>query len=374
MFTTSVKEYGDLLRKGYEAKVPMYVYGAPGIGKSEIPRQIFPDVAKGMKREYVDWTDLSVEQKMECINNPEKYWVFCDQRVGQMDSTDLRGIPNMVNSDMLETIPMSWVVYFTKAKSAGAIFFDELNLAPPVVAGQAYQIINERAIADRRLSKDTYVFGAGNRAGIDQAFVHEMPFPLRDRFAEYEIEPDVESWTEWAYGKVNPHLIAFIQWKASYLFKVDENKAGKASTPRGIVRASTLMDKTDVLSPDAHMLISVSVGEAFATEFQAYTKCFKALDWKKIYENPECVENMSIDKLWAVIGGLTEHFQKMDKVNKESQAKFDNIMNIIDKLAPDFLIVSLRMIKDSDLEKFRKFIKKCPVTTNLIKKAGKFII
>jgi hypothetical protein len=377
MFTTNVKQYGMLLRRGYEKKVPMFIFGPPGCGKSELPRQVFPQIAKEMKRTFLEWTDLAIEQKLEAINNPEKYWVFCDQRVGQMDSTDLRGIPNMVNSEMLETIPMSWVIYFTKKGAAGSIFFDELNLAAPVVAGQAYQIINERAIADRRLADDVFVFGAGNRAGVDQAFVHEMPFPLKDRFCELEIEPDVESWTEWASGKVNPHLVAFIQWKSSYLYKVDEKKSCKSSTPRGIVRASKMLEGEEVTSNNAHMLISISVGEAFATEFQAYVKCYSQLKWDNIFSKPEAVANMSIDKKWAVIGGLAEHFERLDsKVTTESQNMFNKIMSVVNVLEADFAVVSLRMIKGSEesLAKFRKFIKKYANVDKLVGKFGKFIL
>jgi len=376
MYTVSTKTYGQLLEKCYNTKTPLFAMGGPGIGKSEIPRQVFPGIAKEMKREFVEWVKLSQDEKSACIKNPEKYWIFCDQRVGQMDSTDLRGIPNMINSEMLETIPMSWVIYFTRPKAAGAIFFDELNLAAPVVAGQAYQIINERAIADRVLADDVYVFGAGNRAGIDQAFVHEMPFPLRDRFCEFNIEPDVQSWTEdYAAANVNSHLVAFIQWKNSYLYKVDEKKANKSSTPRGISRASRLIEGYDITSNDAHMLISISVGEAFATEFQAYVKCYSQLNWETLFKKPESIKDMSVDKLWAIIGGLGEHFGKLpEKQNAESQKRFEMIMSLVENMRKDFAIVGLRIIKDSNLTKFRKYATKWKGLNDMAKDLGKFIL
>ena len=89
------------------------------------------------------------------------------------------------------------------------IFFDEINLAPPTVAGSAYQIINDRTISDRRLADDVFCMGAGNRAE-DKAHIFDMPMPLHDRFAEVEIGVNLEDWTEWAAGKINSHLISFI--------------------------------------------------------------------------------------------------------------------------------------------------------------------
>jgi hypothetical protein len=372
----STGQYGEILKRCFSTKTPLYVYGGPGIGKSEIPRQVFAGVADTMHRTFLEWTNLTSEQKADCIKNPEKYWIFCDQRVGQMDSTDLRGIPNLTKDTLgLECIPMSWVIYFTQTKAAGAIFFDELNLAAPTVAGQAYQIINDRTISDRKLADDVYVFGAGNRQ-TDQAHVFAMPFPLRDRFCECEIRPDSKEWTTWASGKVNPHLIAFVNWKESYLYRVDKCSDNKSSTPRGIVRASKLVNDMDITSNDAHMLVSISVGESFATEFQAYCKHFRSLDWKVIYSKPETVENFEIDKLWAVVGGMAEQFGRLKTTAKDAPVTakvYDSMMNVILHIRADFAIVTLRMMKDSDAKKFGALVMESEAFDDIFEKYGKYI-
>jgi len=376
MYTINTETYAQVLDKCYKTKAPLFVYGPPGVGKSEIPRQVFPKTAKSMNRTYLDWVESTHDEKMAAIESPEKYWVFCDQRVGQMDSTDLRGIPNMINSDMLETIPMAWIIYFTSAKAAGAIFFDELNLAAPVVAGQAYQIINERAVSDRTLAKDVFVFGAGNRAGIDQAYVQEMPFPLKDRFCEVELQPSANLWIKnYAAKNVNPHLVAFIGWKASYLFKVDESKTNKSSTPRGIKRASDLMDGMDILSNEAHMYVSMSVGEAFATEFQAYTKHYADLDWDELLSNPSVIGEYKIDRVWAVVGGIVERMKCIEaKASPQNQALFDSYMDLVyPHMATDFAVSTLRMVRDQAGPQWKKFIKKYNKTAELSQKYSKLL-
>ncbi|MFW9948619.1 MAG: hypothetical protein ACFFKA_00665 [Candidatus Thorarchaeota archaeon] len=368
MYSVSTKEYGKLLQRCWDVRSPLYVYGGPGIGKSEIPRQIFEVIAKSKSLKFVEWTDLTLEGKMDCIKNAEKYFVFCDQRVGQMDSTDLRGIPNMINTEMLETIPMSWVIYFTQANANGVIFFDELNLAAPVVAGQAYQIINDRTIADRRLGDNVFVFGAGNRA-IDQAHVFEMPFPLRDRFNEVEIYPSKQEWVEWAAGKVNPHLIAFINWKESYLYNVVSAKNQKSSTPRGITRASKLIGDEDIISDTVHQFVSIAVGEAFASEFQAYCKHYKSLSWDKIYKNPSTVKEFEVDRLWAVIGGMAEQYS-----HSVEDKRFNQMMDVINVMHADFGIVGLRMIKETDFKRFKMQIRKYPNFKQIVEEKGKYIL
>ena len=370
MYTTTTKGYERLLRKCWDKKQAMYVYGGFGIGKSMIPRQVFADIAEKDGKKFVQWETTTDTEKLEMINNPDPYFVFCDQRVGQMDSTDLRGIPNMMNTDMLKTIPYAWVIYFTQPKAHGVIFFDELNLAPPTVSGSAYQIINDRTVSDRRIADDVLLIGAGNRLQ-DKANVFEMPSPLKDRFAEVEIGASAEEWCEWASGKVNPHFVAFINWKPNLLYNPDVKRGDKASTPRGIERASKLLgEDADINSQDSFELISISVGEAFAAQFQAYSKYFAQLNWEKIYTKPETVKAFEVDKVYAVAGGMTDQFLKGVKDDR-----FDEMMDVvIDGMTPDFAIVTLKMMKDGNKKKFTTQIKKCKNFTKIVKEHAKYII
>jgi len=352
----------------YETKIPLMVYGGFGIGKSAIPRQVFEPLAAKKHREFVVWEKTTNEQKNEMIEHPEKYFVFCDQRIGQMDSTDLRGIPNMMDTDKLQTVPYAWVIYFTRPKADGILFFDEINLAPPTVAGSAYQIINDRTISDRKLADDVFCMAAGNRAE-DKAHIFDMPMPLHDRFAEVEMGINVDDWTEWASGKVNPHLISFINWKPNRLYHADVKKGDKASTPRAVERASILLRDGDISDNHSFEMVSIACGEAFAAEFQAYAKYHSQLNWAAIYKNPEMVQKFEMDKLWAVAGGMTDQFLKGVK-----DEVFSAMMDVALEMRPDFALVTLKMCKDGNKKQFTTQIKKCKKFQEIVKKHAKFII
>jgi len=368
MLKLSTKMYKQALLRCYKTKDPLFVSGPPGIGKSEIPRQVFTQIAKKKGLEFVIWDKTSKEEKQELFDNPSKYFVLCDQRLSQMDTTDLRGIPKLDGDETLESLPPSWIVYFTNPEAQGIIFFDEINLATPIVVGSAYQIIHDRSISDRKLSDHVMLIAAGNRAE-DKAFTFDLPLPLRDRFCEAELYPDVESWTKWAGGaQVNPHLIAFVNWKESYLYRIDENGSDKSVTPRGIARASRLLGKDNITSADANTYISLSVGEAFATEFQAYVKYFKELDWKVIFEDPASVKDMEVNKLFAVAGGLSEKFLKDYKI-------FDQVINVVSELPEEFGVMTLRLMKDGQPVSFKRRAESSKVFRNDVgPKIGKFII
>jgi len=368
MYKTSTLGYQTMLLDCYNTKVPLMVYGGYGIGKSQIPRQVFIELAKTKNKTFVEWEHTTDEEKNEMIKNAEKYFVFCDQRIGQMDSTDLRGIPNMMDTEKLKTIPYAWVIYFTQKNADGVIFFDEINLAPPTVAGSAYQIINDRCISDRKLGDDVFCMGAGNRME-DKANIFTMPMPLHDRFAEVELTVDEKAWTAWALNKVNTHLVTFIAWKPSRLYYTNLKRGDKPSTPRAIHRASTLLGDTDITTDRAFELIAISCGEAFAAEFQAYAKFYSELNWKTIYENPESVQKFELDKLWAVAGGMADQFLKgvTDKV-------FERMMFVTQAMKPDFAIVALRMMKDGNKKKFMVQMKKCANFQKIVNDNAMYII
>ena len=368
MYSTTTKGYGRILRSCWKSKIPLHVYGGFGIGKSAIPRQEFIQIAEKLDKKFVEWEHTTESEKMAMIADANKYFVFCDQRVGQMDCTDLRGIPNMMNTEMLKTIPYAWVIYFTQPNAHGVVFFDELNLAPPTVAGTAYQIINDRTISDRKVADDVLMIGAGNREQ-DRANVFQMPSPLKDRFAECEITCNQDEWCEWASGKINSHLVAFINWKPNLLYNPDVKKGDKASTPRGIERASKLIGDLEIDDDIVFELVSISLGEAFASQFSAYTKYFKSLEWEKIYKKPDIIKSFDIDKVYTVAGGMTDQFLK--GVNDE---RFEEQMKVVLAMNPDFAIVTLKMMKDGNKKKFTTQIKKCKDFSKIVQEHAKFII
>lgn len=384
MYRIKCDEYANILEKCFEAKTPLMVYGPAGVGKSEIPRQVFEKVAKKMNRTYREWAHLSKEEKLDAIKNPTKYFIFCDQRIAQMDPTDLRGIPNMTKGDMLECIPLSWIIYFTTPGAAGIIFFDEINLAAPTVAGQAYQIIKDRTISDRVLAEDVYIIAAGNRL-TDKAYVHDMPIPLRDRFNEVEIHADKDSWTGWAIKNgVNAHLIAFINWKESNLYTLDKmtNQEEKGSSPRSITRASQLIKNLDIISNDTHKMITISCGYPFATEFQAYTKFYSELNWETIFKNPDSVKKFDFDKKWCVSGGLVEQYTNLVGADIEKKKtdknidmeKIEKILQVTDNLGPEMIAIVLKQLMQFNTQYFSDYVCKAKEFTHLAKTFSKYLV
>ena len=369
MLQVNMSGLDGIIKECYDAKIPLFIAGGVGIGKSHRIRYWSEEMAKKQNKKFLDWADTGMDQKLEAIKNADDYFVFCDQRISQKDPTDLQGIFNLSNKDMLDYIPHSWCLYYTQEKAHGIIFFDEINLATPLVSGSAYQIIHDRVISDRKLAKDIFIVSAGNRA-CDKAYVFEMPLPLEDRFMQVELMVDSDSWCDWAIEQgISPHLISFIKWKPTYIYKINDKRTDKSSTPRGITRANTLIKGKTITDTVVHQLVSASVGEAFATEFQAYVKLFQKLDWKKIFDNPKSVQDFEIDKKYALMGGMVEIF-----IKTPVQITFDNIMGVLMHIDEDYAIITLRQIVAGKKSEFRRCIKKAKLADSFIQKYAKYFV
>jgi len=224
-----------------ERKVPVFLWGPPGIGKSSIVAQI----AK------------------------EKKIAFIDLRLSLLDPTDLRGIP-FFNAENNEAIwaPPSFLP--NADQSEGILFLDELNTAAPMVQASAYQLILDRKIGEYRLPEGWAIVAAGNRES-DRGVVFRMASPLANRFVHLEMEASVEDWRSWAVGShIDPSIIAFIAHRPDALFTFDtKNENRSFATPRTWAYVNEIIasePEADLILP----LVAGAIGEELAAAYLGF--------------------------------------------------------------------------------------------------------
>lgn len=117
---------------------------------------------------------------------------------------------------------------------------------------------------------------AGNRVG-DNAGANEIPTHLRNRFAWFEIETDVNSWCAWAEkNDVLPIVIDFIKFRPALINQFDpKSKSNAYATPRSITRLSRVL-KT---APRLHwMTLAAAIcGPTWAAEFEQFRRLHEEL-------------------------------------------------------------------------------------------------
>ena len=230
--------------KALSKRRPLFLWGAPGIGKSEI---------------------------MQFIGNTTNREVI-DIRLPLWEPTDIKGMP-FYNP---EKGAMEWappVELPTDADSKAIIFLDELNAAPPAVQAAAYQLVLNRRVGTYKLPAGVDIVAAGNRDS-DRGVTYRMPKPLANRFLHLEMKPDFDDWFDWAtLNKVHEDVVGYLGFAKQDLFDFDPKSSSHAfATPRSWSFVSDLLDDDDLDSDTLMDLVSGAVGDGLAVKFMAHRK------------------------------------------------------------------------------------------------------
>ena len=244
---TSAQARKSLL-KAFSVKRPLFLWGPPGIGKSEL--------VEGITRD---------------LNG-----LMIDLRLGQMEPTDIRGIP-FYNKDNGK---MDWAppVELPDAETAAqypivVLFLDELNSAAPSVQSAAYQLILNRRIGKYVLPDNVVMVAAGNRES-DKGVTYRMPTPLANRFIHQEMKVDFNSWQTWAVeNKIHKDVVGYLSFAKQDLYDFDAKSASRAfATPRSWSFVSELLGDNTTEDDTIMNLIAGTVGEGLAVKFMAHRK------------------------------------------------------------------------------------------------------
>ena len=166
--TVTATQAKKSLLKAFAVKRPIFLWGPPGVGKSDLVAKVAED-----------------------LGGP-----VIDIRLGQCEPTDIRGVP-YYNRDLNK---MDWAepVDLPTAELADqfpvvVLFLDEMNSAPPSVQAAAYQLILNRRIGRYELPDNVVIVAAGNRDS-DRGVTYRMPTPLANRFIHQEMKCEFASW------------------------------------------------------------------------------------------------------------------------------------------------------------------------------------
>jgi len=298
-----------------DQRLPVFIWGAPGIGKSSIVKAI------------------AKERDME----------FIDLRLSLLDPTDLKGIP-FFDSNTNEGV---WAKpsFLPKSDNAskGILFLDEINSAPPAVQASAYQLVLDRKVGEYELPSGWSIVAAGNREN-DRGVVYRMPPPLANRFVHFEMEVDFEDWKAWAYRVgIDESIIAFLQYDPSQLFNFDPTTNQKSfATPRSWEFTNTIM-KSGVEKELLLESLSGAVGDDSAVAYLSFKRVMETLPDINEILSGEITElaNEDIKLMVALSIGVVNRL----KANA-NQEHIDNVLAFSLSLPNEYAIM---LVKDMQL-------------------------
>ena len=236
------------LRKAFKNQRPIFLWGPPGIGKSDSIKQLGAE------------SDAHVS----------------DVRLSLWEPTDIKGIPYFDSNDgTMRWAPPSELPTQELASQHKQIilFLDEMNSAAPSVQAAAYQLILNRKVGTYKLPDNVVIVAAGNRE-TDKGVTFRMPAPLANRFVHLEMAVDWDDYFEWAVeNKIHKDVVGFLSFSKKSLYDFDPKSSSRAfATPRSWSFVSELLTDDDTDVDTLTDLVSGSVGEGLAISFMAHRK------------------------------------------------------------------------------------------------------
>lgn len=221
---------------------PVFMWGAPGIGKSALVRRFSDAVG------------------MECVS----------LLGSQLAPEDLLGIPK-IDGECSRFYPPASIV----RTQPFVLFLDELNASSHEIQKAFYSLILEQRVGEYQLPPGTIVIGAGNRAR-DAAIVKPMPSALINRLVHIHLRTDHRQWLDWAInqGNIHPWIVEYIQLRPDHLWSEPPKHEEAFSTPRSWHMLSDALHSFGGKIGD-EMIEALAFGllsPAHAAHFKAYLK------------------------------------------------------------------------------------------------------
>ena len=298
------------IRHAMTKKRPIFIWGPPGIGKSDIVGQITNDLGNSH---------------------------LIDIRLSLWEPTDIKGIPyfdsnagTMVWAPPAELPSEEFAAQFDWV----VLFLDEMNSAAPSVQAAAYQLILNRRIGQYKLPDNVLIIAAGNREA-DKGVTYRMPAPLANRFIHLELVVGWDDWFQWSVNN-NQHqdVVGYLTFAKKDLYDFDPKSPSRSfATPRSWSFVSELLDD-DIDETTLTDLVSGAVGEGLAVKFMAHRKVASEMP------NPTDilagkVTEMTSKEISAMYSLTVSLCYELKEACDKSDKKFDDKVNNFLRFAMD---------------------------------------
>jgi len=329
----------------------VFLWGAPGIGKTDIVDQI------------ADELDILMI-------------VF---HLSLIDSTDFKGLPFIVEEKIKDdngktkirkrssnALPLIFPTSNGDNGKGGILFLDEMNLAESFVLKAAMPLALSGKFDGFDLPSKWIIVSAGNRKpDVPDTDLEEIKGALGNRFMHINLVTTVKDWTSWAKNKpyVDKNLLSFLnsdigkEW--FHKLEGSDKQSSAWPSPRSWTQATYAIwiegDETFNMSEeDQRFYYGSFVGREAAVEYFNYIELLKYMSEKEMEEVYKTGNAPKLptrtDAKFAVMSAIV--YKKTGK--KMTPTEFKNLLHYIKtKLDDNFEIITpmLKMLKMAHIDK-----------------------
>ncbi len=201
-----------------ERQRPVFLMGAPGIGKTAIMEQVAAELGVSL----VSYS-MTHHTRQSAIGLP-----FIERKEYGGKEYDVS------EYTMSEIIASVYDMIEKTGKQEGILFLDEVNCVSETLAPAMLQFLQYKVFGRHQVPEGWIVVTAGNPPEYNNS-VREFDIVTWDRLKRIDVEPDFDAWKEYAYKKgVHASIITYLDIKKGDFYKIETTVDGKSFvTARG---------------------------------------------------------------------------------------------------------------------------------------------
>ncbi|WP_172135701.1 ATP-binding protein [Adlercreutzia sp. ZJ473] len=246
-----------------ERQRPMFLVGAPGIGKTAIIEQIAQELQIGL----VSYS-MTHHTRQSALGLP--HIVHRKFKGLEYDASEYT---------MSEIVGAIYDYMEATGEERGILFLDEINCVSETLYPSMLQFLQFKTFGRHKVPDNWVVVCAGNPPEYNRS-VHEFDIVILDRLRELDVEPDYAVWGRYAAEKgIHPVVTSFLQAKPDCFYKVESKPGGGKSfvTARGwedLAKVISLYEESGVACNDV-LFSQFLRDEDIADRFSVYYTLFE---------------------------------------------------------------------------------------------------
>lgn len=264
-------EFGDY-RIPIVRQRPVFLIGAPGIGKTAIMEQIAQELSIAL----VSYS-MTHHTRQSALGLP-----FIDHREFEGKQYDVS------EYTMSEIIASIYEVMEKSGLKEGILFLDEINCVSETLSPSMLQFLQYKVFGRHRVPEGWVIITAGNPPEYNKS-VREFDVVTMDRLKIMEVEADYTTWKEYASEKgLHNAVISYLELKKDDFYHVETTVKGKSYiTARGWEDLSQILQlyEEEGLSVDETLVGQYLRNERIMKEFTAYYELYNK--YKNDYRTEE---------------------------------------------------------------------------------------